>query len=122
MTVYIIECGQLSAVNVKHGNHLTTVIKHWYDNLRLRFAATRNMSRELFNVRYDDSLCPLPGCATHPFSVWDMHTCNWALEGAKHQLITQHPIESCPPESHRLVNCRSHIAHNCNQVLLTVNQ
>jgi hypothetical protein len=44
------------------------------------------------------------------------------LEWAKHQLVAYHAVEPRPPESHRLVNGRSHIAHNGYQVLLALNE
>jgi hypothetical protein len=44
------------------------------------------------------------------------------LERAKNQLAVHHPIEPRPPESHRLVNGRCHVAHDGYQVLLALNE
>ena len=133
LAVCFVEGVQFLAVNIKYRHHLAVVAKHGYDDFRLRLAAARYMARELLNVRHNDGLCFLPGSATHTLAEGDVHTCNRALEWAKHQfsdfkarvwraIAGHHAIESCPPESHRLMDYRCYIAHDGYRVLLAFNE
>ena len=84
LAVYVIECGQPLAVNVKHGHHLAIAAKDRHNDFRTRRAATGNMSWELFDVGDDDGLFPLPRSTANALAVRDVHTSNRALEGTKH--------------------------------------
>ncbi len=120
--VFFVESGQAVAVDVQDGGDSAVGTMDRNDDLAAGGAAAGDMPGELFHVRDDDGLIPLPGRTADPFTERDVHARDRALERAENEFISRDPVETGPPESKRFVQDGGDIRHLRDGVRLPFQQ
>jgi len=120
--INVVKGAQLFAVDIQHGNHIAFNIVQGDDNLAARQAAAGNVARKLFHIGDDHGAVLLPCSAAHATALLDVIASHRSLKDSQLQNVVLNHVESCPPESHRLVNEGDGIGQLPDRIVLALNQ
>ena len=121
-SIDVIESCELFAVYVQDAGYVAAFVEYWDNDFAVGQTAASDMSGKLMYVGHYYCAGFVPTGAAYATSFADSGTGHRPLERTQYQLLSNHPVETGPPETETFMDKCGHVGHARNLVILILNE